>query len=214
MRYRHQPCGIVNAGGALPSRPSPLRLHSFEWAHRAARSPTGVPPATLNTACSVPRPRVRRTEGSPNSAVACSPRPVSRTRRGVSHVRAFRPPGSYLQVACACGQTGRSSVMKVFLLLIAVFPVVVGCSGDMCSSAPSNFEPCDVDQQTCMGPVACRPCNGPLGLWALIPAWSCGCGTTTLNGKTGLYWQCALPPACTSGPNTFTDSKCTMAAGN
>ena len=104
--------------------------------------------------------------------------------------------------------------MKVFLLLIGVFQMAFGCSGGMCSSQPSNFEPCDVDQQTCVGPVACRSCNAALGLWALTPAWSCACATGTLNGKTGLYWQCAVSPdhTCTPGPNTFKDSKCTMPA--
>ena len=130
--------------------------------------------------------------------------------------------------------------MKVFLLLIGVFQMAVGCSGGppnsdvgvclsqpsnfgssggppnsdagLCLSQPSNFAPCDVDQQTCMGPVACRSCNGALRLWALRAAWSCGCATGTLNGRTGLYWQCALPPVCIPGPNTFTDSQCTVAA--
>jgi hypothetical protein len=25
-----------------------------------------------------------------------------------------------------------------------------------------------------------------------------------------LYWQCAVPPVCAAGPDTFTDSKCTI----
>ncbi len=106
--------------------------------------------------------------------------------------------------------------MKVFLLLIGLLQMTVGCSdGGVCSSQPQNFAPCNVDHQTCMGPVACRSCNGALGLWALEPAWACGCETNTLNGRTGLYWQCALgPPVCTPGPDTFTDSQCTMAAAD
>lgn len=104
--------------------------------------------------------------------------------------------------------------MKLFVLLVGVFQMAVGCSGGSCSSRPSNFGPCDVDQQVCMGPVSCQSCNGPLALWALEPAWYCVCGTGTVDGKTGLYWQCALPPACTSGPDTFTDAKCTMPAGD
>lgn len=107
--------------------------------------------------------------------------------------------------------------MKVFLLLIGVFQMAAGCGGSsssgMCLSEPSNFERCDVAHQTCTGPVACRSCNGALGLWAFEPAWACGCETNSLNGKTGLYWQCALLPVCTPGPNTFTDSQCTKPAG-
>ena len=112
--------------------------------------------------------------------------------------------------------------MKVFLLLIGVVQMVVGCSGDgegflpgMCSPQPQNFEPCNVDRQTCMGPVACRSCNSALRLWALEPAWGCGCGTNTVGGRTGLYWQCAIgPPVCTPGPDTFTDSRCTKTAAD
>jgi|SRR5712664_3632445 len=103
--------------------------------------------------------------------------------------------------------------MKVFLL-IGVFQMAVGCSGDVCLSQPQNFASCNVDHQTCMGPVACRSCNGALSLWALEPAWACGCETNTLDGRTGLYWQCALGPVCTPGPHTFTDSQCTIAAGD
>jgi len=58
--------------------------------------------------------------------------------------------------------------MKVFLLLIGLLQMTVGCSdGGVCSSQPQNFAPCNVDHQTCMGPVACRSCNGALGLWHL-----------------------------------------------
>jgi hypothetical protein len=104
--------------------------------------------------------------------------------------------------------------MKVFVLLIGVFQMAIGCSGSsQCSSEPSNFDSCDVDQQICAGPVACRSCNAAPALWDVRPAWSCECATGTLDGKTGLYWQCALTPACTSGPDTFTDSKCTVPAG-
>ena len=102
--------------------------------------------------------------------------------------------------------------MKVFLLVIGLFQMVVGCAGESsCSSKPGNFAPCDVDHQICAGAVACRSCNSALGLWALEPAWYCGCEIGTLDGRTGLYWQCALPPACTPGSNTFTDSQCTIA---
>jgi len=107
--------------------------------------------------------------------------------------------------------------MKVFLLLIGVVQMAVGCSGDgeVCSSQPQNFAPCNVDRQTCMGPVACRSCNGTLGLWALEPAWGCGCETNSLNGRTGLYWQCAIgSPVCTPGPDAFTDSQCTKTAAD
>jgi hypothetical protein len=101
--------------------------------------------------------------------------------------------------------------MKVSLLLIGAFQMAVGCSGSsQCSSQPTNFEACDVDGQTCTGPVACQSCNDALRLWDLRPAWSCQCETNTLNEKTGLYWQCAVPPVCAAGPDTFTDSKCTI----
>jgi len=103
--------------------------------------------------------------------------------------------------------------MKVFLL-VGFFQMAVACSGEApCSSQPHNFASCDVDHETCTGPVACRSCNGALGLWDLEPAWACTCATNTVvGGKTGLYWQCVLRPVCTPGPGTFTDSQCTMAA--
>jgi hypothetical protein len=106
--------------------------------------------------------------------------------------------------------------MKFFLLLIVVLGLTAGCSGSSstpCSAGPSNGESCDVDQQSCTGAVACRSCNGALGLFELLPAFSCECTTGTVNGKTALYWQCALIPACTAGPGAFTDSKCTVPAG-
>jgi hypothetical protein len=103
--------------------------------------------------------------------------------------------------------------MKVFLLFIGVIQMAGGCSGrEECSSQPQNFASCSVEHQTCVGPVACRSCNATLALWALEPTWECGCETNTLNGRTGLYWQCALAPVCAAGPDTFTDSQCTKTA--
>ena len=42
--------------------------------------------------------------------------------------------------------------MKVFLLLIGLLQMTIGCSdGGVCSSQPQNSAPCNVDHQTCMG---------------------------------------------------------------
>jgi hypothetical protein len=67
--------------------------------------------------------------------------------------------------------------MKILLLLIGLFQMAVGCSGGssppisngsppnsdvgVCLSQPSNFAPCDVDQQTCMGRWRVYPATAP-----------------------------------------------------
>ena len=64
----------------------------------------------------------------------------------------------------------------------------------------------------CGGQSVCRSCNSGLGLWAVMPVWSCVCASATVNGSTGLYWQCPSGPVCQLGPGTFVDSQCTEPA--
>lgn len=72
---------------------------------------------------------------------------------------------------------------------------------------------CTLDEHPCAGQTACRSCNAALGLWKIMPAWLCVCASITVNGSTGLYWQCPSLPVCTLGPDTFVDSQCTEPAG-
>ena len=72
---------------------------------------------------------------------------------------------------------------------------------------------CTLDEHPCAGQTACRSCNAALGLWKIMPAWLCVCASITVNGSTGLYWQCPSLPVCTLGPDTYVDSECTEPAG-
>ena len=80
-------------------------------------------------------------------------------------------------------------------------------------SWPPVYAPCTLDEHPCGGQSVCRSCNAGLGLWKIMPVWSCVCANATVNGSTGLYWQCPSLPVCTLGPDTFVDSQCTEPAG-
>jgi len=77
---------------------------------------------------------------------------------------------------------------------------------------PPVYVTCTLDEQPCGGQSVCRSCNSALGLWAMMPVWSCVCASATVNGSTGLYWQCPSIPVCLLGPGTFVDSLCTVSA--
>jgi hypothetical protein len=77
---------------------------------------------------------------------------------------------------------------------------------------PPVYVACTLDEHPCGGQSVCRSCNSALGLWAIMPVWSCVCASATVNGSTGLYWQCPSGPVCQLGPGTFVDSQCTEPA--
>jgi hypothetical protein len=81
---------------------------------------------------------------------------------------------------------------------------------------PPIYVPCTLDEHPCGGQSACRSCNDALGLWKMMPVWSCVCASATVNGSTGLYWMCPSQPVCTLDPGTFSetflDSQCTVPA--
>jgi hypothetical protein len=79
-------------------------------------------------------------------------------------------------------------------------------------SWPPVYTACTLDEHPCGGQSVCRSCNSGLGLWAIMPVWSCVCASATVNGSTGLYWQCPSVPVCQLGPGTFVDSQCTQPA--
>lgn len=82
----------------------------------------------------------------------------------------------------------------------------------MSSIWPPIYLPCTLDEHPCGGQSTCRSCNAALGLWRMMPVWGCVCASETVNGSTGLYWQCPSVPVCTLGPDTFSDSQCTQPA--
>ena len=75
---------------------------------------------------------------------------------------------------------------------------------------------CTLDQHPCAGQTVCRSCNAALGLWKIMPAWSCACASMTVSGSMGLYWVCPSQPVCTldpgTFPDTFLDADCTVPA--
>jgi len=79
-------------------------------------------------------------------------------------------------------------------------------------SWPPVYAACTLDEHPCGGQSVCRSCNSGLGLWAIMPVWSYVCASATVNGSTGLYWQCPSGPVCQLGPGTFVDSQCTEPA--
>jgi hypothetical protein len=83
----------------------------------------------------------------------------------------------------------------------------------MPSTWPSIDLHCTLDEHPCGGQSTCRSCNGALSLWRMMPVWGCACASATVNGETGLYWQCPSVPVCQPGIGTFVDSECTQPAG-
>jgi hypothetical protein len=77
---------------------------------------------------------------------------------------------------------------------------------------PPIYVACTLDEHPCGGQSVCRSCNAALGLWKMMPVWSCVCASVTVNGSTGLYWECPSSPVCQLGPGTFVDSQCTEPA--
>ena len=76
---------------------------------------------------------------------------------------------------------------------------------------PPIYLACTLDEHPCGGISTCRSCNGALGLWRMMPVWPCACENATVNGATGLYWQCSSGGAvCQPGPGNFVDSQCTV----
>jgi len=76
---------------------------------------------------------------------------------------------------------------------------------------PPIYLACTLDEHPCGGISTCRSCNGALGLWRMMPVWPCACESATVNGATGLYWQCSSGGAvCQPGPGNFVDSQCTV----
>lgn len=73
------------------------------------------------------------------------------------------------------------------------------------------YEACTLDEHPCGGQSVCRSCNSA-GLWKIVPVWPCVCVSATVNGSTGLHWQCPMHPICQPGPGTFVDSQCTLPA--
>jgi hypothetical protein len=76
--------------------------------------------------------------------------------------------------------------------------------------------PCTLDEHPCAGKTACRSCNAALGLWKIMPVWTCDCASRAVNGSMGLYWMCPSQPVCTldrsTFPDTFLDNQCTVPA--
>jgi hypothetical protein len=116
-----------------------------------------------------------------------------------------RPDGSDAQGALTDGGGGeRPAVGETGRDLGSRWTLTDGgeCVGPM-------FGACTLDEQPCGGQTSCRSCNAGLGLWKVMPVWLCVCASATVNGSTGLYWQCPSIPVCTPGPDTFVDSQCT-----
>src|SRR5450631_3788360 len=47
---------------------------------------------------------------------------------------------------------------------------------------PPVYMTCTLDENPCGGQSVCRSCNSALGLWAIMPVWSCVCASATVNG--------------------------------
>ena len=76
---------------------------------------------------------------------------------------------------------------------------------------PPIYLSCTLDENPCGGQWTCRSCGQ--GLCSMMPVWSCVCASATVNGSTGLYWQCPGSPVCRQiDPGNFVDSQCTVPA--